>query len=63
VDFVGFGSPAEDAGISFGWTIDAVQVELERPPKELMFIPALVLLGLIAFGQLRRRTPEDASVT
>jgi len=38
-------------------------VELERPPKELMFIPALVLLGLIAFGQLRRRTPEDASVT
>ncbi|TGN39874.1 TRAP transporter permease [Marinobacter confluentis] len=63
VDFVGFGSPAEDAGISFGWTIDAVQVELERPPKELMFIPALALLGLIAFGQLRRRTPEEASVT
>jgi hypothetical protein len=63
VDFVGFGSPAEDAGISFGWTIDAVQVELDRPPKELMFIPALLLLGLIAFGQLRRRTPEEASAT
>jgi TRAP transporter 4TM/12TM fusion protein len=63
VDFVGFGSPAEDAGISFGWTIDAVQTDLERPPKELMFIPALALLGLIAFGQLRRRTPKEASVT
>jgi TRAP transporter 4TM/12TM fusion protein len=63
VDFVGFDSPAEDAGISFGWTIDAVQTDLERPPKELMFIPALALLGLIAFGQLRRRTPEEASVT
>ena len=63
VDFVGFGSPAEDAGVSFGWTIDAVQVELERPPKELMFIPALMLLGLVAFSQLRRRTPEEASVT
>ncbi len=63
VDFVGFGSAAEDAGISFGWTIDAIQVENERPPKELMFIPALVLLGLIAFGQLRRRTPEEASAT
>ena len=63
VDFVGFGSPAEDAGISFGWTIDAVQVQNERPPKELMFIPALILLGLVAFGQLRRRTPEEASVT
>lgn len=61
VDFVGFGSAAEDAGISFGWTIDAVQVENERPPKELMFIPALILLGLVAFGQLRRRTPEEAS--
>ncbi|WP_150909597.1 TRAP transporter permease [Marinobacter halotolerans] len=63
VDFVGFGSPAENAGISFGWTIDAVRVENERPPKELMFIPALLLLGLVAFGQLRRRTPEEASVT
>ncbi|MDL0430334.1 TRAP transporter permease [Marinobacter sp. TBZ242] len=61
VDFVGFGSPAEDAGISFGWTIDSVQVENERPPKELMFIPSLILLGLVAFGQLRRRTPEEAS--
>jgi hypothetical protein len=61
VDFVGFGSPAEDAGISFGWTIDSVQIENERPPKELMFIPALILLGLVAFGQLRRRTPEEAS--
>lgn len=61
VDFVGYGSQAEDAGVSFGWTIDAVQVENERPPKELMFIPALILLGLVAFGQLRRRTPEEAS--
>ncbi|VVT33119.1 TRAP-type uncharacterized transport system, fused permease component [Marinobacter salarius] len=61
VDFVGYGSQAESAGVSFGWTIDAVQVENERPPKELMFIPALILLGLVAFGQLRRRTPEEAS--
>ena len=61
VDFVGYGSQADNAGVSFGWTIDAVQVENERPPKELMFIPALILLGLVAFGQLRRRTPEEAS--
>ena len=61
VDFVGYGSAAEDAGISFGWTIDSVQVELDRPPKELMFIPALILLGFVAYGQLRRRTPEEAS--
>ncbi|UDL03934.1 TRAP transporter permease [Marinobacter sp. CA1] len=59
VDFVGFGSAAEDAGIYFGWTVDAVQVELERPPKELMFIPALLLLGVVAYGQLRRRSREE----
>lgn len=61
VEFVGFGSPAEDAGIQFGWTIDAVQVELDRPPREIMFIPALILLGLVAFGQLRRKSREDAA--
>jgi hypothetical protein len=63
VDYVSFGSPAEDAGVSFGWTIDSVQVQNERPPKELMFIPALILLVVVAYGQLRRRTPEEASVT
>ncbi len=62
VEFVEFGSQAEDAGIGFGWTIDAVQVKLDRPPKELMFIPALMLLGLLAFGQLRRKSREDAQV-
>ena len=61
VDFVGFGSPAEEVGIQFGWTIDAVQVQLSRPPKELMFIPALALLGLLAYGQLRRRAREEAA--
>ncbi|WP_148862266.1 TRAP transporter permease [Marinobacter fonticola] len=59
VDFVTFGSPAENAGLSFDWTIDAVQVELDRPPKELMFIPTLVLLGLMAFVQIRRRNREE----
>lgn len=61
VDFVSYGSVAENAGLYFDWTIDAVQVPLERPPKELMFIPALILLGLVAFGQLRRKAREDRS--
>lgn len=60
VDFVNFGSPAEKAGIQFGWTIEAVQAQLERPPRELMFIPALLLLALVAFGQLKRKSREDA---
>ncbi|MCG7201598.1 TRAP transporter permease [Marinobacter pelagius] len=61
VDFVNFGSIAEQAGISFGWTIDKVQVEKDRPPKELMFIPALILLAALAFGQLRRKAREEAA--
>jgi len=60
VDFVNFGSAAEKAGIQFGWTIEAVQAQLERPPRELMFIPALLLLALVAFGQLKRKSREDA---
>ncbi|MDX1754655.1 MAG: TRAP transporter permease [Marinobacter sp.] len=59
VEFVGFGSAAEDAGIYFDWTIDSVQIEKERPPKELMIIPALLLLAAVAFGQLRRRQREE----
>ncbi|MDG5498508.1 TRAP transporter permease [Marinobacter sp. BGYM27] len=59
VDYVAFSSPAEDAGLAYDWTIDSVQAKLERPPKELMFIPALILLGLVAFGQLRRRAKEE----
>jgi len=58
VDFVTFGSVAENAGLYFGWTIDSVQVPLDRPPKEIMVIPALLLLGVVAFGQKRRRDRE-----
>ncbi len=59
VDFVQYGSPAQKAGLEYGWTIDTVQEKLQRPPKELMFLPALLLLGLVAFSQLQRRTDDD----
>jgi hypothetical protein len=36
-------------------------VETDRPPKQLVFFPALALLGLIYFVQKRRQTPEEAS--
>lgn len=58
VDFVGFDSPAADAGLDFGWTINAIRVPQERPPRELVYIPALALLGLIAWLQARRRRKE-----
>ena len=54
VDLVVFGSPAERAGVDFGWEITGVRVPAARPPKELVFIPALLLLGFIGWLQRRR---------
>lgn len=61
VDLVDFGSAAEQAGIDFDWIIQRVEVANERPPKQLMFIPTLLVLGLIALNQRRRRTPTIAT--
>jgi TRAP-type uncharacterized transport system fused permease subunit len=63
VDNIVFGSPAEKAGIDFDQEIVSVQVPAERPPKQLVFIPALALLALIWFLQRGRRaklTPATA---
>ena len=60
IDMIGFASPAERAGLDFDFEITAVLQENERPPKELMWLPALVLLGLIAWLQRRRQPLEPA---
>ncbi len=62
VDNLVFGSPAELAGLDFDWEITGIQVEAERPPKQLMFIPALLLLGLVvALQRGRRGKPAPAA--
>jgi hypothetical protein len=53
-DNVMFGSVAQDAGLDFDWEIVNLQVSADRPPKQLMFIPALLLLGFVAWVQRRR---------
>jgi len=62
VDIVGFGSPAEKASIDFDQEILSIQMPTDRPNKELMFIPALLLLALIWRLQKGReaRIPEMA---
>ncbi|HEY5720252.1 MAG TPA: TRAP transporter permease [Gammaproteobacteria bacterium] len=55
VDNVMFGSPAAEQGIDFDWELRAVVVANDRPAKEWMFLPALLLLAAIAWLQLRRR--------
>jgi TRAP transporter 4TM/12TM fusion protein len=55
---VGFGSRAEKLGLETGFKFTGIEVPTERPDKEWMFIPALLLLGLIiALQRTRREKP------
>ncbi len=60
IDMVGFSSPAEKVGLDFDWVITQVLSEAERPPRELMYIPAYLLLALIWAVQRRRRARGPA---
>jgi TRAP transporter 4TM/12TM fusion protein len=55
VDNVVFGSNAEKMGIDFDQEIIKVMMPSDRLPKQIMFIPALVFLGLIYLLQKRRK--------
>ncbi|WP_163337413.1 TRAP transporter permease [Desulfopila sp. IMCC35008] len=60
VDNVAFGSLAEKATLDFDQEILSVQELNDRPPKQLMFLPAMLLLSLIWFGQKKRVQKEQA---
>ncbi|MDX1515106.1 MAG: DUF3394 domain-containing protein, partial [Gammaproteobacteria bacterium] len=61
IDNVEFASEAEKNGLEWDWEITGLELKTERPPEELMFIPATLLLGLMAWLQLRRRAPGVAA--
>ncbi|WP_394128008.1 TRAP transporter permease [Vibrio hepatarius] len=61
VDMVEFGSPAEAAGVDFDWEIRSVVVDADRPMKEWVFVPALLLLIGLAMNQRRRARKEQLS--
>lgn len=54
VDLIEFGSPAEAAGIDFDWEITKVSLPAVRPMKEWVFVPTLILLGVLGWNQRRR---------
>ncbi|MGE4238517.1 TRAP transporter permease [Hydrogenophaga sp.] len=54
---VKFGSPAEKLGMEQGFRIVSAEVATERPPKEWMFLPAVLLL-LVVMGLQRLRRPR-----
>jgi hypothetical protein len=61
IDNIVFASSAEKASIDFDQELLNVQVLNERPPKQLMFIPALLLLAFVWFTQRKRsRIPVAA---
>ncbi|MCB1914170.1 MAG: TRAP transporter permease [Rhodocyclaceae bacterium] len=52
---VAFDSQAARLGIEAGFHIRAVEVPADRPAKEWLFVPALLLLGGVIVRQRRRR--------
>jgi len=55
IDNVVFGSAAAKQKLDFDWEIVNVQMKSDRPRKEWMFLPAILLLGAIVMMQRRRR--------
>ncbi len=55
VDNVVFGSAAERQKIDFDWLIASVERKADRPPRQLMYLPALLLFGAVFVLQRRRR--------
>ncbi|MDJ0640437.1 MAG: TRAP transporter permease [Paracoccaceae bacterium] len=61
VDNLNFGGPAEQLGIDWDWELVELEVPAERLPKEVFYIPALLLVGLVFLLQ-RRRMPKTEEV-
>jgi len=59
IDMIVFASAAERLGLDFDWEITEVLVKNKnRPPDELFYIPALLLLVLIGWHQKTRQRRE-----
>jgi hypothetical protein len=54
IDNAAFDSAAQKAGLDFEQKILTVMAPADQPLKQLLFIPALLLLGLIVVVQRRR---------
>jgi len=57
---VRFGSRARKSGFEAGWDVAAVMVPTDRPSAHWLYVPALLLVGLIWWRQGRRLEPPQA---
>tara|TARA_R100001369_G_scaffold67906_6_gene95509 strand:- start:15751 stop:18294 length:2544 start_codon:yes stop_codon:yes gene_type:complete len=63
VDMVTYGSQAAELGFDFDQEIIEVLAPVDRWTKELMWIPAFLVFGLIVLMQRRRRDSMQAAAT
>ena len=63
VDNLNFGGPSEQLGIDFDWELAELEVAADRMPKEVFYLPAFLLLGLVVLLQTRRKRKEEEGVT
>ncbi|BBB29866.1 TRAP transporter permease [Neptunomonas japonica] len=63
IDYVGYDSPAEKAGLVFDQVITGVEIPQSQPAKQWIYIPALVLFALIVLMQRRRKKPTAENAT
>lgn len=62
IDSVTFGSPAAEAGLEFDQEILRVRAPIDRMAKEWMWIPGLLLFGLIVWLQRRRAASQTPGI-
>ncbi|WP_067333550.1 TRAP transporter permease [Stappia indica] len=55
VDGTAYDSPAQQAGFDFDQVFETLDVPTAQPPRELFYIPALLLLGLVYMLQCGRK--------
>ncbi len=60
VDNIVFGQYAQEKGVDFDWEVVYIEQEAERIPKEVFYLPALALLGLVCWLQLGRKRKLEA---
>lgn len=62
IDNLNFGGPAEQLGIDFDWELVELDVAADRMPKEIFYLPAFLLLGLVYMLQMRRKRTQTEGV-
>ena len=55
VDNLRFGGAAKQLGIDFDWELYEIEVEAERFPEQVFYIPAFMLVGVVYVLQTRRK--------